>query len=77
MHLPLGLTIIPESVPETNEDICQAVAAYCAEHNSTYEFLSRDYPVIAVIDGQKYEVTKEYTHIYLSNLWVLRCKKID
>ena len=41
-----------------------------------YEFLKRTEPVIAIIDGTKYEIKKEFTKICRINLWVLRCTKI-
>ncbi len=70
-------TIELDEIPETNEDICFAIAGYCAERNMSYEFLKRTYPVIAVIDGCKYEVTKIFTKQFRINLWVLNCKEID
>ena len=57
--------------------ICFAVASYCAEFNLSYEFISRGYPVVATIDGCKYQITKQFTTRYRVNLWVLRCKEID
>ena len=57
--------------------LCFAVASYCAEFNLSYEFISRGYPVVATIDGCKYQITKQFTTRYRVNLWVLRCKEID
>ena len=71
-----GFTIEPEQIPETPEDICFAVAKYCAERDMDFEFEKREYPVIARIDGRRYEITKKYTHRYGFNLWILRCKQI-
>ena len=70
------ITIELDDIPKTNEDICLAVAKYCGENGRQYEFLKRTEPVIAVIDGTKYEIKKEFTKIYRINLWVLRCIKI-
>ena len=52
------------------------VAKYCAEHNMQYEFLSRTEPIVAMLDGTKYEITKRFVKHYQVNLWVLRCTKI-
>ena len=70
------ITIELDDIPKTNEDICLAVAKYCGENGRQYEFLKRTEPVIAIIDGTKYEIKKEFTKIFLINLWVLRCIKI-
>ena len=77
MFFKKRLTIEPDTIPETNEDICFAVAKYCAEFNLPCEFISRDYPVVATIDGCKYQITKQFAHRFRVNLWVLRCKEID
>lgn len=71
------LTIELDTIPETNEEICLAIAAYCAEKNLTFEFIKRTYPVIAIIDGHKYEIRKQFTTISRIKLWVLRCKEIE
>ena len=70
------ITIELDDIPKTNEDICVAVAKYCVENNMQYEFLKRTEPVIAMIDGTKYEIIKTFTRRYRVNLWVLRCTKI-
>ena len=70
------LTIELDDIPKTNEDICFAVAKYCVEHNMQYEFIKRTEPVIAILDGTKYEITKRFVKHYQVNLWVLRCTKI-
>ena len=71
------ITIELDDIPKTNEDICFAVAKYCAEFNLPYEFISRGYPVVASIGGCKYQITKQFTNRYHVNLWVLRCKEIE
>ena len=71
------ITIEPDFVPETSEDICMAVAKYCVEFHLPYEFINRDYPVVAMIDGCKYRITKQFAKRYWVNMWVLRCKEID
>ncbi len=70
------ITIELDDIPKTSEDICLAVAKYCVENNMQYEFLKRTEPVIAIIDGTKYEIKKVFTKRYRVNLWVLRCTKI-
>lgn len=77
MFFKKRLTIIPDIVPETNEDICQGIAAYCAEFQLPYEFISRSYPVVAIIDGCKYQVLKQLTRRHLATFWILRCREID
>lgn len=69
-------TIELDDIPKTSEDICFAVAKYCAEHNMQYEFLKRTEPVIAIIDGTKYQIKKTFAKRYRINLWVLICTKI-
>lgn len=69
------LTIFPDIPPVTNEDICFGIAAYCAENQLPYEFVSRAYPVIVVIDGYRYEVTRQLTRRILATFWTLRCKE--
>lgn len=70
------ITIELDDIPKTNEDICLAVAKYCAENNMQYEFLSRTEPIIAMLNGTKYEIKKVFTKIYRVNLWVLRCTPV-
>lgn len=70
------ITIECDDIPKTSEDICLEVAKYCVEHNMQYEFLSRTEPIIAMLDGTKYEITKKFVKHYHVNLWVLRCTKI-
>lgn len=72
MFFKKRFTIELDSIPETNEEMCLAVAQYCAEHNVSYEFEKRTYPLIAMIDGHKYEITKRFVKHYGVNLWVLR-----
>ena len=77
MFFKKRLTIELDTIPQTNEDICLAIAKHCAEFNLPYEFISRGYPVVAMIDGCKYQITKQFAKRYWVNLWVLRCKEID
>ena len=77
MRFKRRLTIDLDTIPQTNDDICFGVAKYCAEFNLPYEFISRGYPVVAIIDGCKFQITKQFTKRYWMNLWVLRCKEID
>ena len=77
MRFKRRLTIDLDTIPQTNEDICLAVGKYCAEFNLPYEFISRDYPVVATIGGCKYQITKQFAQRFRVNLWVLRCKEID
>ena len=77
MRLRKRLLIIPDTVPETDEDICFAVAEHCAEQQLTYEFLSRAHPVIVLVDGHKYEITKRLAPSYCTTVWILRGKEID
>ena len=70
------ITIECNEVPKTSEDICLEVAKYCVEHNMQYEFLSKTAPIVAILDGTKYEITKRFVKRYYVNLWVLRCTKI-
>ncbi len=37
-------------IPKTNEDICLAIAEYCAKNNLQFEFIKRTHPVIAIIN---------------------------
>lgn len=76
MFFKKSFHIIPDTVPETNEEICLAVAKYCAENNSAFEFIKRTHPLIAMIDGTKYEITKKFTKMHRINVWVLQCKEI-
>lgn len=77
MFFKRRLTIELDTIPETNEDICFAVAKHCAEFSLPFEFISRGYPVVATIDGRKYRITKQFTTISRVNLWVLRCEEVD
>ena len=77
MFFEKDFTIELDTIPKSSEDICLAVARYCAENNLSYEFVKRTEPVIAVIDGCKFEITKQFTKRYRVNLWVLRCKEIS
>ncbi|MBO5160455.1 MAG: DUF4318 domain-containing protein [Lachnospiraceae bacterium] len=65
-----------DTIPETNEDICLAVAEYCATYNLPFEFIKRTHPLITIIDGRKYKITKCFTKVHRINLWVLRCEEI-
>lgn len=65
-----------DEIPKTREDICLEVAKYCAKNNMQYEFLSRTEPIIAMLDGTKYEIKKKFTKTYRVKLWVLICTKI-
>lgn len=71
------LTIVPDIVPQTNEDICHGIARHCAEYNLPYEFLSRAYPVVAIVDGCKYEFTKKLTRRWVATFWALYGREID
>ena len=77
MFFKKRLTIELDTIPQTNEDICFAVAKHCAEFNLPYEFISRGYPVVATINGCKYQITKQFTQRFRVNICVLRCKEID
>lgn len=77
MLLKKTITIELDKIPETDEDMCLAVAQFCAEKNLTYEFEKRSHPLIAIIDGRKYEITKRFVKYYRVNMWVLRCEEID
>ena len=77
MFFKKRLTIELDTIPQTNEDICFAVAKHCDEFNLPYEFISRGYPVMAIIDGYKYQITKQFVKRYWINLWVLCCKETD
>ena len=55
------ITIELDDIPKASEDICLAVAKYCGENGMQYEFLKRTEPVIAIIDGTKYEIKKTFT----------------
>ena len=77
MFFKKKFTIELDTIPETNEDICIAVAEYCATNNLSFEFVKRTHPVIAIIDGHKYEITKRFTKHYRINLWVLRCNEMN
>ena len=70
-------TIIPDTFLETDEDICHAVAAYCAQSNLNYAFEKRTYPLVAVIDGRRYEIVKYMTRKSLATYQVLRCREIE
>ena len=39
--------------------------------------IKRTSPVIAMIDGRKYEIKKTYQTVRLLNCWVLSCREID
>ena len=66
-----------DEIPKSSDDVCFAVAKYCAENQLSYEFLKRTEPVIAIIDGVKYEIERKYIRRYVINCWVLRCREID
>ena len=76
MFFKKSFNIIPDKVPETNEELCLEVAKYCAENHLTFDFIRRTHPLIAEIDGTKYEITKKFTKIHRINVWVLQCKEI-
>lgn len=63
--------------PKTDEDICLEVAKYCGKDGLAFEFIKRTSPVIAMIDGTKYEIQKKYQTVRLLNCWVLSCSEID
>ena len=70
------LTIIPDIPPQTKEDICCGIAMHCAEFNLPYEFLCRSYPVVAIIDGHKYEFTKKLTRRWLATFLALYGREV-
>ena len=76
MFFKKNFTIEMDTIPKTVDDMCLAVAGYCAENNLWYEFIKRTEPLIAIIDGRQYEITKRFTRHYHVNLWVLRCKEM-
>ncbi|MDU7069641.1 MAG: DUF4318 domain-containing protein, partial [Clostridium perfringens] len=53
------------------------VAKYCGKDGLAFEFIKRTSPVIAMIDGRKYEIKKTYQRVRLLNCWVLSCREID
>ena len=65
-----------DEIPKTREDIFFEVAKYCVKNNMQYEFLSRSEPIIAMLDGTKYEIKKIFTSTSRVKLWVLKCTKI-
>ncbi|PWW85022.1 hypothetical protein CYK87_01930 [Clostridium perfringens] len=66
-----------DDMPKTDEDICLEVAKYCGKDGLAFEFIKRTSPVIAMIDGTKYEIQKRYQTVRLLNCWVLSCREID
>ncbi|EJT5930884.1 DUF4318 domain-containing protein [Clostridium perfringens] len=66
-----------DDMPKTDEDICLEVAKYCGKDGLAFEFIKRTSPVIAMIDGTKYEIQKKYQTVRLLNCWVLSCREID
>ena len=66
-----------EDMPKTDEDICLEVAKYCGKDGLAFDFIKRTSPVIAMIDGTKYEIQKTYQTVRLLNCWVLSCREID
>ena len=66
-----------DDMPKTDEDICLEVAKYCGKDGLAFEFIKRTSPVIAMIDGTKYEIQKKYQTFRLLNCWVLSCREID
>ena len=72
-----GLIIELDKIPENSTIIHDAVVKYCDDNNMTCEFLEETYPLVALIDGRKYEITKEYRKMYRVNCWVLHCREMD
>lgn len=72
-----GFFIELDFVPRSDEEICLGVAKYCGKNNYSYDFLRRTSPIIAIIDGSKYEIVKKYQHVRSMNCWVLKCREID
>ena len=66
-----------DDMPKTDEDICLEVAKYCGKDGLAFEFIKRTSPLIAMIDGTKYEIQKKYQTVRLLNCWVLSCSEID
>lgn len=72
-----GFLIDLDSNPKTDDDICLEIAKYCGKNNLPFEFVKRTSPVIAMIEGSKYEITKKYQKARLLNCWVLHCREVD
>ena len=72
-----GFLIDLDVEPKTDEDICLEVAKYCGKDGLAFDFIKRTSPVIAMIDGTKYEIQKRYQTVRLLNCWVLSCREID
>lgn len=72
-----GFLIELDDIPKNDEDICMSIAKYCGKNNLSFEFIKRTSPVIAIIDGNKYEIIKKMQRVKIANCWVLSCKEID
>lgn len=77
MFFKKNITIELDNVPKTGEDMCMEVAKYCAENNLSYEFIKRTEPLIAVIDGCKYVITRQIICRYRFHIWALRCEEME
>ncbi|MGG5461218.1 DUF4318 domain-containing protein [Clostridium sp. B9] len=71
-----GFLIELDSIPKTDDEICLEVAKYCGKNNLPFEFIKRTSPIVAMIEGDKYEITKKY-QIGRVNCWVLSCREVD
>lgn len=71
-----GFLIELDDIPKTDDDICIEVAKYCGRNNLYFEFLKRTSPIVAIIDGTKYEITKKLQRVKIINCWVLHCKEV-
>ncbi|MEG2935273.1 MAG: DUF4318 domain-containing protein [Clostridium sp.] len=72
-----GFLIELNDIPKTDDDICIEVAKYCGQNNFTFEFIKRTSPITAIIDGNKYEVTKKFQKVRLMNCWILSCREVE
>ena len=66
-----------DNIPKKDEEICLAIEKHCGENSLPFEFLKRTVPIIAMIDGSKFEITKQMQRARVANCWVLHCKEID
>lgn len=71
-----GFLIELDSIPKTDDEICLEVAKYCGKNNLPFEFIKRTSPIVAMIEGDKYEITKKYQTCRV-NCWVLSCREVE
>lgn len=72
-----GFLIDLDVEPKTDDEICLEVAKYCGKNGLPFEFIKRTSPVVAMIEGTKYEIKKTYHNGMKLNCWVLSCVEID